>query len=312
MQIYDDEGELVRATFHAEFLKAEPTVRFESCGGKEGGDKLRRNADYNFGLELVLERLGAGGATLLGVEVDSADTKDLARAERQLTIDEAAFPIPLYQRDDYRQLRVGLGRGAARVAQAADSVSDGNRQKQVRLHLRFPARAPVSERWLNALLSRAPAGSESPQTSSASTAGGQGRSQDPQRRRAVELHAMASARAHFEGAGWSVVDVSTQSGGFDLLCTRGEDRLRVEVKGSSGAGVAVFLTKNEVDQAHCDPGGSALFVVYLIEVEACEGAWTCTGGVPRILHNWDPRARGKLKPLQYEYTLPPLSDDDGC
>lgn len=321
MEIYDDDGELVRATFHSEFVEeTKPTVRFESCGGKEDRANVRRNHEYNEGLELVLKRLGLGGATLLSVDVESTRSLKLKPSERQLTIDEAAFPIALYGRDDYRQLRVGLGRGAARTARAPNATGGGSIQKQVRLYLSFPERAPVSVRWLDALLSQAPGGlvaspssDGSAKSSLARIGRGQGRSQNTARNDAVELYAMAAAQAHFEsdeGGCWTVEDVSKRLGdGYDLLCTRGDERLCVEVKGTIGAGESVILTYTEVDQAHANPERSILFLVYLIDAKEDEGQWSCSGGTTRILHRWDPHARGTLKPTQYKYTLPPLTDD---
>jgi len=322
MEIYDDDGELVQAEFHADFSDGPPTVVFESCGGNAGAQNTRRNPDYIVGLNLVLQRLGLAGATLLSVDVESRKTLKLAAQERQLTIDEAPFPIPLYDRDDYDQLRAGLGRGAARTARDPSAKpGGGNTQRRVRLYLSFPARAPVSEPWLNALLSQAPEApsddddSEPKPSSTRATrsTGGQGRSRDAERNTAVEHHAMAMARAHFEsdaGGAWTVSDVASQKVGYDLLGTRGDERLYIEVKGTSTAGAAVIVTKNEVNHAHHDPARSVLVVVYLIEVERSDGEWTCRGGATRILHEWDPQGRGQLLPLTYQYTLPPWSDDD--
>lgn len=324
MEIYDDDGRCVSATFHAQ-VDGEPWVRFDSSGGSEPN---RTNREYNLGLQLVLQRLGLGGATLLDITVESDRVALLEQEQRQVIIDEAAYPIDLARWPDFAQLQRGIGRGAARVGRDPESKSEGNRQKQIRLHLRFPAPTPVTECWLNALISQAPVQIVDEVVTSTERAGasattrvsyarasssGQGRSMNVLRNRAVELHAMEVARIHFAndaGGTWSIADVSSANAGYDLRCTRGDEELRVEVKGTVGAGESVILTRNEVSQAHADPERSVLFVVYSVDAEEREGEWTCCGGHTRILRNWDPKARGQLQVEQYKYLLPPWSDEE--
>lgn len=118
---------------------------------------------------------------------------------------------------------------------------------------------------------------------------------------------LKEARAYFESSShgcWRVEDVSRKPDGYDLLCVKGAQSLRVEVKGTVSAGNAVFLTRNEVEQASLDPGGSTLFVLSNIQAKKVRGKWKCQGGDTRVLENWNPRKQGRLKPTQYEYTLP--------
>lgn len=64
---------------------------------------------------------------------------------------------------------------------------------------------------------------------------GQGRVLDPRVREAIERHAMLAARRHYEALGCVVEDThSTRS--YDYVVTRGDDRRRVEVKGTQSAG----------------------------------------------------------------------------
>jgi hypothetical protein len=321
VEIYDDDGNLLQATFHVEWSDGSPTVLFES----RNAGRYPRNSEYNPGLELVLKRLGIGGATLVRVDVESSQAMLLANeSERQLTIDEAPYPIDLGRWPDFRQLRVGLGRGAARVAKAptAKPESSGNSQKRVRLRLGFPESTPVTTRWLTELISRRPPDVPERDTvviratdgvpgqrPSFLRAAGQGRSQDARRNRAVELFAMAIATAHFEDQGWRVEDVSNQPYGYDLFCNRAGEHLHVEVKGTTGAGESVILTRNEVEQAHENPERSVLFVVHGVDVKDNDGEWVCSGGSTRVLVGWDPRARGELRPSQYDYRLPPDSEE---
>jgi hypothetical protein len=318
MDIYDDDGRLVKATFHTEFKEQQPTVLFHSSGGSKPN---RINAEYNLGLQLVLQRVGLGGGTLLRVE--------LVRTTELVIVDEAAYPIDLIRWTDFPKLQRSIGRGAAPVGRKSESKSEGNRQKQLRMYLQFSAPTPVTLSWLDALISQAPervsddevvtstdATEGAPPTTRATyarTSTGQGQSRDHLRNRAVEAHAMEIARSYFSseaGGAWSVANASTERTGHDLRCTRGTDELRVEVKGTIGAGLSVILTKNEVTQAHADPTRSVLFLVYMIEAEEREGQWVCTGGCTRILRNWDPHASGKLEPEQYRYTLPRWSEGE--
>lgn len=254
---------------------------------------------------------------------------DLPLHERQVTIDEAAYPIDLTRWPDFRQLRVGIGRGSARVARDPNSSSDGNRQKTLRLFVSFSRTTPITREWLDALISQisgksavdevvttsaADAGAtRAARVSYARIAAGQGRSMNHLRNRAVEMHAMDGAKSYFsseQGGAWTVTDVSSQGKGYDLHCIRGNDQLRVEVKGTVGAGTSVILTKNEVNQAHEHPETSILFLVCMIDAEERDGQWICRGGYNRILRRWDPRARGQLEVEQYKYTLPAWSDDE--
>jgi hypothetical protein len=325
MEIYDDDGRRVLATFHAQFENEQPTVRFDACGGPKDN---RINGEYNFGLQLVLQRLGLGGACLLRVLVESDKTRELPDSERQVTIDQAEYPIDLTRWANFFELRKGIGRGCARIGRDPESNSDGNRQKQLRLYVQFPAPTPVTERWLNALISQRPTqeddevqtsteaaadGSVTTRVSYPRTAGGQGRSTNALRNRAVEEHAMNVAQTYFAseaGGAWKVANVASEKRGYDLKCTRGDEELYVEVKGTINAGDSVILTRNEVNHAHADPERNVLFVAYLIDAREQDGQWRCEGGERRVLRNWDPYVCGRLEPEQYKYTLPRWSDGE--
>ena len=81
---------------------------------------------------------------------------------------------------------------------------------------------------------------------------GQGRSMDPAVRRVIEQYAMHRAIAYFSSRWARVQDVSSRAC-FDLLCTDGSREMRVEVKGTTSAGVTVLMTKNEVNNARRMP-----------------------------------------------------------
>ena len=132
---------------------------------------------------------------------------------------------------------------------------------------------------------------------------GQGFGLDAVTRRAVELYAQAKAEDFFVQNGYDDVRDVSKTNCFDLLCRKGVEELRVEVKGTTGEGESVILTKNEVEHAKSNPGSVALFVVRRIKIERDASGPSCSGG--EIIHFWPWEiGQGQLKPLSYEYRLP--------
>lgn len=129
----------------------------------------------------------------------------------------------------------------------------------------------------------------------------QGRVSDVAVRRAVELRAMAVTAERYVEEGWIVTDVSSAQS-HDLLCTRGPERLLVEVKGTAGLGDRVFLTANEVLLAQ-GPKPTALAIVSLVELSQDGEAVVAHGGALRIIDPWSP-AKGDLQPVTYRYRVP--------
>src|SRR6266851_4440481 len=72
----------------------------------------------------------------------------------------------------------------------------------------------------------------------------QGFMSSPAVRKAIEEHSVELARKHFKALDYFV---ETHGKPFDLLCTRGQERLYVEVKGTQGSGAEILLTKGEVN-----------------------------------------------------------------
>ncbi|MCA4997304.1 DUF3883 domain-containing protein [Tsukamurella tyrosinosolvens] len=123
---------------------------------------------------------------------------------------------------------------------------------------------------------------------------------DPARRKAVEIRAEEVVIAILEAEGYELVGRPGKP--YDLDFVRGEQRLHVEVKGSSVAVDTVILTRNEV--AHASEHPTALFVVDQIEVRlGDDGQYTCRNGRPRRWDNWVPKPEA-LTALQHSYVLP--------
>ena len=79
-------------------------------------------------------------------------------------------------------------------------------------------------------------------------------------RKSVELYAMRIARDLYELKGWTVSDKSS-SHPFDLLAERNHERRFVEVKGTTGRGHAIILTRGEVEHVLNNSKESALVIV---------------------------------------------------
>lgn len=134
--------------------------------------------------------------------------------------------------------------------------------------------------------------------------GGQGFLASAPARRAVERRAMNLAIAHFAAAGWHVEDVSAISC-FDLLCTTGNQRRYVEVKGTTGPGDQIILTHTEVNFAQQNRSEMILVVVSEIQLQRRRSTeLAATGGRVRIVDGWAP-ATADIIPISYICALSP-------
>jgi hypothetical protein len=135
---------------------------------------------------------------------------------------------------------------------------------------------------------------------------GQGYLRERQVRRAVELRAVNAATAHYSAAGYAVEDTSADRP-YDLCCRKNEEEARVEVKGSQGEGVEVFLTAGEVKHARHSGVRTDLFVWGHVEVLDEETGPRGVGGqLVAHLRDWKP-ADVDLVPTQYRYHVPRLT-----
>lgn len=71
---------------------------------------------------------------------------------------------------------------------------------------------------------------------------------NPKIRKTIEDYAMKKCIRHYENIGFKCEDVS-QRESFDVLAQKGSCTLKIEVKGTRGAGDKVILTKKEVELA---------------------------------------------------------------
>ncbi|MFJ2775305.1 DUF3883 domain-containing protein [Kitasatospora sp. NPDC087315] len=129
---------------------------------------------------------------------------------------------------------------------------------------------------------------------------GAGRISDPKKRKAIEEHAVAAARLHYELRGWQVEELGKP---YDLRCTRPGAEKHVEVKGTTGAPTSVELTINEVEHARNPAHDVDLFVVSDIKVTTTADPYTTEGGTSLLIENWVPDD-ADLKPRRFEYFVP--------
>jgi hypothetical protein len=142
------------------------------------------------------------------------------------------------------------------------------------------------------------------------TSGGQGRGLDAESRRAVELRAMAVTRQALEAAWPSVQDVSARES-FDFLCKAPGRELRVEVKGTVGAGLSVALTPNEIEVATRHHPDTALYVIFGIALESTGSGVIGRGGEVRRFEPWNPAAH-RIEAVAFQCFLEPTDANRGA
>jgi len=132
---------------------------------------------------------------------------------------------------------------------------------------------------------------------------GQGFAPSPERRAAIERHAMKAAENLLESRNYSVKDTSKDSP-YDFVAVGHGETLYVEVKGTTAGGDQVFLTRNEIAHAKAHPRASVLLILHDI---AFNGPDTDlpgpSGGTLKILWPWKPEDED-LVALSYRYQVP--------
>jgi Family of unknown function (DUF6416)/Domain of unknown function (DUF3883) len=130
---------------------------------------------------------------------------------------------------------------------------------------------------------------------------GQGFQVDQAAKVAVEAYAMNAATGFYSQT-WNVEDVHGRES-YDLRCHRGDQELRVEVKGTTTDGTEVILTPNEVGHARSYPH-TALFILSNISLEkAHDGTVQAAGGKRHVLDPWH-IDDGTLTPIAFRYQPP--------
>jgi hypothetical protein len=104
-------------------------------------------------------------------------------------------------------------------------------------------------------------------------------------RQAIERRSVLLATEYFQAQGWHVEDVGDKRP-YDLYLTHGEEKLHVEVKGTTSAGSQVVLTRGEVEAQRNFAPQNALVVVHSIELDRTVQPPKATGGIVHCTSPW--------------------------
>ena len=123
------------------------------------------------------------------------------------------------------------------------------------------------------------------QSESSANRGGQGLGLSAPEKRAVERRAVEAAIEYFESTGWENVQDVGDFASYDLTMVRDGEVHIVEVKGTTGPGSSIILTRNEV-QVHKDyHPNNALIVVSNIILNRVDPPHA-TGGRVNVIQPW--------------------------
>lgn len=131
--------------------------------------------------------------------------------------------------------------------------------------------------------------------------GGQGFGLTSKEKKCVELHAMDEAERYLTKHDYSWSNVSGDES-FDFLATKSGQTLFVEVKGCTGDGEKIQLTKNEVNLHRLRHPNNMLVVVHSIKLDRSGKEPKASGGIPVVRSPWF-LDEAKLTALSFAYAL---------
>jgi hypothetical protein len=130
---------------------------------------------------------------------------------------------------------------------------------------------------------------------------GQGRQLSPEARKAIDKYAMARAIAHFESENYDVTDESSRQP-YDLRCTKDDETLYVEVKGTTSHAEAIRITHGEFQFNRRNSVRMALFVLHSINLLKDGDDVQAEGGMHEVKRPWVIK-KENLTPLSYVLRL---------
>jgi hypothetical protein len=130
---------------------------------------------------------------------------------------------------------------------------------------------------------------------------------DANTRKAVEDRAMSLAEAHYREL-FDVVENTAATKPFDFRCTKGNQEVRVEVKGSTGEARQIFVTAGEVKNAQGTGWRTDLYIVSGIILRPTKKGPAAEGGIGRVIPSWRPKDED-LEATIYRYLVP---DESGA
>ncbi|MBP2193602.1 MrcB family domain-containing protein [Nocardia goodfellowii] len=130
---------------------------------------------------------------------------------------------------------------------------------------------------------------------------GQGSGLTHAEKTAVEARAVTLAIEHFESRHYLVKNTGkTES--FDLLATRGTEKIYVEIKGTISLGEQIILTYNEVEHHLREYPNNALAVVHSIDLDRTQSPPAASGGTVVVYQPWLIDT-ALLRPISYRYPV---------
>jgi Domain of unknown function (DUF3883) len=117
---------------------------------------------------------------------------------------------------------------------------------------------------------------------------------------AIEERAVLVTRGHFENElGYETEDVGAYVS-YDVRASKGQEVVKVEVKGTTTDGAEVVLTKNEVNLHRVEYPNNALAVVHNITLDRSGDQPIASGGELVLVMPWKIE-EGGLIPIAYDY-----------
>jgi hypothetical protein len=116
-------------------------------------------------------------------------------------------------------------------------------------------------------------------------------------RKAIEERGMDLAEKHLQDRGYKTHRVHLENRGYDMSAERNGRIIHVEIKGTTGPGEKVSITRNELDHATKEDE-SVLIVVSDIRLN--DGV--ATGGIVRVWDPWNP-SEESLEVVTYQHRL---------
>lgn len=292
MKVVDFDGTVLDATFSVRPADDDGrlSIVYESSGGRAGGPNPR-NLQYRQGLNVLLRRLQRLGAVIEEIRVESERTRVLPLEQQRVQIEGRSLPLPLAALTDVEDLRREISRYGRKVGQSPEMATEsGGSSRRLRIFvsgLKLDSQSlerQIAGQGVDADTSAVEAVIEI--ATRGSRAAGQGFLVSQAVRKAVERYAISWAIGHYLAEGWTVNDVgSTES--YDLDCTRGDEHIHVEVKGTTTIGETIVLTPNEVAHARAWCPNTGLFLVTDIEVDQTATDHPIpSGGTARIWPGW--------------------------
>lgn len=142
-----EDGSRLDATFELSAVPLFELVFHNKAGAR--GSARSVNVDYHEALEVLLARLAALRATIVGIRVDSSTARELDPPDRELQLE---FPIDLSPETNAYELRLEITRAQKSIARRSTAKpGGGNDQKRIRITLALD-RAPCEFEHLVQLL----------------------------------------------------------------------------------------------------------------------------------------------------------------